>query len=310
MMPWQGKAGLMHVFSMLPLGKDLHYVAQRRITRSLPSSDEKFLEIFDQAKTHVEVLRRTSATGVEDARFYEFGAGFELGIPLSFYALGVRFQVVVDIRHLLRIELVNEILRKLKRMSHEDRACQSPERFLDRNHSNHWIDQLTECYGIQYLAPSDARNTGLKDASIDFVTSTNTLEHIPAGDIPLILKECRRLLRKGGLMSSIIDYQDHYSYSDKRISAYNFLRYSDSAWHWYNPPLHYQNRLRHKDYIRLIQEAGFEVLEEKLTLPSERDIAHLNQASIWAPFRENYAVSELAIRGAHVIARARSVTTG
>jgi SAM-dependent methyltransferase len=293
---------------VLPLGKDLHYVVQRRITRSLPSSDEKFVEIFNQAKKHVKALNHHGATSVETARFYEFGAGFELGIPLSFSALGVRLQVVVDIRRLLRIELVNEILRKLQRMRCEIEGCQNPERFLDTNHSGRWIDQLAEYYGIQYLAPCDARNTGLEPASVDFVTSTNTLEHIPAIDIPLILKECRRLLKGGGLMSCIIDYQDHYSYSDSRISAYNFLKYSDSAWQWYNPAFHYQNRLRHNDYLQLFREEGFEVIEESCRQPSENDLACLREASIWEPFRKSYDSTELGIRSAHVVVRAGSRT--
>jgi hypothetical protein len=188
-MHWQSKVALMQVFSMLPLGKELHYVAQRRITRSLPSSDEKFLEIFNQAKKHLKALHRHGTPNLEDARFYEFGAGFELGIPLSFYALGVKSQVLVDIRRLLRMELVNEILRKLERIDGEVHLCRSPKKAFDEGHSDRWIDLLSEWYGIQYLAPCDARNTGLENASIDFVTSTNTLEHIPAADIRLIVKE-------------------------------------------------------------------------------------------------------------------------
>jgi SAM-dependent methyltransferase len=302
-MHWQGKAGLMHVFSLLPLGKDLHYITQRRVTRSLPSSDEKFIEIFNQAKKHLKAFDRCRSTKLEGARFYEFGAGWELAIPLSFYVLGVDSQLLVDIRRLIRVELVNEILRKLRQLSLEVHACRSPERFLDTNHSDGWIDVLRDCYGIQYMAPCDARSTRLEKASVDFVTSTNTLEHIPAGDIRLILKECRRLLKREGLMSFIIDYQDHYSYSDRRITAYNFLKYSDTAWGLYNPPLYYQNRLRHKDYIRLFQEEGFEVLEEDVTYPSEDDLICLQRMSISQPFKENYSIAELGIRLAHVVIR-------
>jgi hypothetical protein len=104
-------------------------------------------------------------------------------------------------------------------------------------------------------------------------------------------------------MSFSIDYQDHYSYSDRRISAYNFLKYSESGWRWYNPGFYYQNRLRHTDYLRLIREEGFEVIEENSTQPSENDLARLRGTSIWQPFRENYDISELGIRGAHIIAR-------
>ena len=307
-MRWQAKAALMQVFSRLPLGQDLNYIAQRRVTRSLPSSDGKFIESFDQARKHLDALRRHSVARLQDAHFYEFGAGFELAIPLSFYALGAGSQVLVDIRKLLRVELVNETIKKLQGFSPEVPLCRMPGRLFDHDpsdgHSDDWINLLAECYGIQYLSPCDARNTRLETGSVDFVTSTNTLEHIPAADIGLILKECRRLLRKDGVISFIIDYKDHYSYSDPKITVYNFLKYSDSAWRWYSPPFHYQNRLRHKDHIRLIQEAGFEVIEENLSRPSEADLAQLQQANISPLFRHEYSASELAIRDAHVVMRA------
>jgi SAM-dependent methyltransferase len=311
-MRWQTKAALMQVLSGLPLGQDLHYIAQRRITRSLPSSDTKFIEIFDQAKKHIDGLRRHSVTQLEDAHLYEFGAGFELGIPLSFYALGAGSQILVDIRKLLRIELVNESIKKLQRMSLRANLSRTPERCLEGKHSDghsdghsdQWINLLEAWYGIRYLSPCDARNTRLETGSVDFVSSTNTLEHIPAPDIRLILKECRRLLKKDGVMSFIIDYKDHYSYSDPKITPYNFLQYSDSAWRWYSPAFHYQNRLRHKDHIRLIREAGFEVVEENLSSPSEADLAHLHKANISPLFKQQYSVAELAIRDAHLVVRA------
>ena len=75
----------------------------------------------------------------------------------------------------------------------------------------------------------DARASGLHAGCVDIITSTNTLEHIPPGEIAAILRECARLLREGGLMSSSIDLQDHYHWFDKNISVYNFLRFSDPA---------------------------------------------------------------------------------
>jgi len=303
-MHWLGKAGMMQAFSYLPLGNELHYMAQRRVTRSLPSSDEKFYEIFEQAREHLEALRRHSDTRPEDANFYEFGAGFELGIPLSFNVLGVLSQTVIDIRKLLRIELVNEILMKLKRVGGENGMTRSLQKLLEQNPSDDWVVLLHDWYGIQYQAPCDARNTGLPSASFDFVRSTNTLEHIPMPDIRLIFRECFRLLKKSGLMSFLIDYQDHYSYGDRRISVYNFLKYSDSTWRWFNPPLHYQNRLRHRDYIRLLQETGFEVVEETALAPSHQDLMDLSRAGISRQFRDAYDLTELGVRRSHIVARA------
>jgi SAM-dependent methyltransferase len=303
-MNWRGKAALMYVFSASPWGGELYYFMQRRVTRSLPSTGEKFAESFQRARDHLRALDRWRTSGFGKARFYEFGAGWDLAIPLAFYVLGVGVQVLVDIRKLLRVELVNETLGKLQRIHSGIDAHRRPERLFDADKGDRWIELLQEWYGIQYRAPCDARDTGLEEASVDFVTSTNTLEHISADNIHLILKECRRLLKKDGLMSFIIDYQDHYSYADKRINAYNFLKYPDAVWGWCNPALHYQNRLRHKDYIEIFEEARFEVLDEHVAHPSDDDLVCLRRMSIAKPFNRNYSIPELGIRRSQVVLRA------
>lgn len=59
----------------------------------------------------------------------------------------------------------------------------------------------------------------------------------------------------------LIDYQDHYSYFDSNLSIYNFLRFSSKEWEKYNCSLHYQNRLRHSDFVRLFEQSGLKILE-------------------------------------------------
>src|SRR5690606_7554709 len=116
-----------------------------------------------------------------------------------------------------------------------------------------------EAANVEYRAPCDARATGLPAGSFDLVTSTSVLEHIPPADLPAVLAECRRLLRRDGVCSFQVDYKDHWCYFDRSISHHNFMRYTEREWRRYNPPLHYQNRLRHSDYVRLFEEAGFTV---------------------------------------------------
>src|SRR5207253_3087992 len=81
-------------------------------------------------------------------------------------------------------------------------------------------------------------------------------EHVPEDDLAEIFRECHRLLRPAGAFSCRIDLQDHYSYFDRGLSRYNFLRFSDGAWRLVNSPLHFQNRLRAVDYLRLVRDAG------------------------------------------------------
>jgi len=158
-------------------------------------------------------------------------------------------------------------------------------------------------YGIQYKAPYDARKTGLSDNSIDCITSTNTLEHIPPNEIKAILKECYRILKKDGILSFQIDYQDHYSYFDKNISVYNFLKFNQGTWNtFFNPSLHYQNRLRHKEYLQLFYESGFNILEDNYYGGTPSDIEQIKTVRINKQF-SNYDLNELAIRGTFIVLR-------
>ncbi|HZJ73022.1 MAG TPA: hypothetical protein VFF36_18965, partial [Planctomycetota bacterium] len=66
---------------------------------------------------------------------------------------------------------------------------------------------------------------------------------------------------------------------------YNFLRFSDGTWRLVNSPLHFQNRLRSPDYLRLVREAGFELVSETPSGPSEEGRAELRSLALAERFR-------------------------
>jgi SAM-dependent methyltransferase len=124
------------------------------------------------------------------------------------------------------------------------------------------IDSLDKLglYGIEYRAPYDAAKTDFDDKSVDACISTNTLEHIPKESIIAIFLELNRILKDGGIVSAKIDYSDHYANTDKNISLLNYLNFDESSWQRYNHNCHYQNRLRHYDYIEIFNRCGFDVI--------------------------------------------------
>jgi SAM-dependent methyltransferase len=218
------------------------------------------------------------------ATFYEFGAGWDLAIPLAYGLLGVGKQVLVDIRPSARVELVNDSLASFERLHGEleeiaGRELRPPGAPVSR------LEELEERFGIRYLAPCDARGTGLPATSIDFVSSTDTCEHIPGAELSEIFRECHRLLRPGGAFSCRIDLQDHYAYFDRSLSKYNFLRYSDRAWSLVNSPLHHQNRLRSPEYLQLVRDAGLQLVVEQPSGPSEAGLKELESLPLAPRFR-------------------------
>jgi SAM-dependent methyltransferase len=301
-MRWLAKAALQRGLGLLPQGERLNYLFQRHLARSLPASESVFRRKFARAGQHLRAFEdHGPSLPVGEAVFFEFGAGWDLNIALSYAALGVGRQVLVDIRPSVRLELVNHSLHTFQQRWDELEA-EAGRTLRPLGGPVQSSRELEERFGISYLAPRDARGTGLPDKSIDFVSSTDTCEHIPAADLARIFGECRRLLRPGGAFSCRIDLQDHYSYFDQHLSRYHFLRFSDRAWSLVNSPLHYQNRLRAPDYLRLVREAGLEVVSATPSGPSEEGMAELRALPLAPRFRR-YTLEELGVGTLSFVAR-------
>ncbi len=101
-------------------------------------------------------------------------------------------------------------------------------------------------------------------------------------------------------MSFQIDYQDHYSYFDPRLSSYNYLRYSDRRWQWFNPTLHFQNRLRHSDYLELFSNEALQVVDATVDRGTEQDRRDIEQLDLAPDFR-SHTVDDLAARRSVVV---------
>jgi len=285
-MRWVAKAALQRGLGLVPQGERLNYLFQRHVAHSLPAGESVFRRKFARAEQHVAAYEEHGpGTPLVDAVFYEFGVGWDLAIPLSYASLGVGRQVLVDIRPSARVELVNDSLSRLERD-----PIQS-------------LGELEERFGIEYLAPCDARATGLPGESVDFISSTDVCEHVPEDDLAAIFRECFRLLRPAGAFSCRIDLQDHYSYFDSSLSRYNFLRFSEGAWRLVNSPLHFQNRLRAPDYLRLVRDAGFELVVERPSGPDERGLAELGSLPLAERFRNGYTPQELGVTVLSFVAR-------
>jgi SAM-dependent methyltransferase len=306
-MRWLLKAATHNVLSYLPRGETLNYVLQSRVTNTLPLSNDGFRRKAARAVQHRRAYgEHDPGPEFASAQLYEFGAGWDLIVPLTLHALGARRQTLVDIRPNVRLELVDDTLAKLA-ANRDWLAAEAgvPVEAVDTGPVRDLADLRTR-FGITYLAPADARSTGLPTGSVDLVSSTDTFEHIPPQEIAAILRECARLLTPRGILSCRIDLEDHYARVDPRLSRYNFLRYSDRAWRLLSPPLHSQNRLRASDYRRLFADAGFELVEEQVSRPSEDDLEALRAIPLAPRFRDGYSLEDLGTRGLVLVARRRT----
>ncbi len=301
---WLAKAIVQKALSGVPGGRRLNHALQTHVTHSLdldvarPPHSSRFAYKLAQCRRHVD---NYLAHGGSAAAFtaLELGTGWHPIVPIGLYVCGARTVWTLDREPMLTLGSVREVI----------------QRFVVAAEQPDWTDILphADARRVASLAPllsasattphallrrldihiltGDARETGLPDASIDVIVSNNTLEHIPAAELPAIFAELRRIARPTAIMSHYIDLADHYMYVDQHLSPYNFLRFSDRAWTILNNSLQYMNRLRVSDYRQLHAATGFSLLEEESDAPGH---AALDRLSLAPRFR-SYSTADLAV---------------
>ena len=136
-----------------------------------------------------------------------------------------------------------------------------------------------------YLSKCVEQRPGPSSLAFQRLRKPYQVSCIPGVELDGIFRECFRLLRPGGAFSCRIDLQDHYAYFDRSLSRYHFLRYSDRAWRLVNSPLHHQNRLRSPEYLQLACDAGFDLVVERPSGPSEAGLQELESLPLAPRFR-------------------------
>jgi len=267
---WYLKAALQGVLSHVPAGRRGNEFLQAHVTRSLGLSDAFFRRKVGQAARHAAAFRGLARVPRDDFTALELGTGWYPVVPVGLWLSGAGRVYTVDIRSGLTLDRVRRVLD-----AYAAGAAKGTLGELLPDHDAARVEALRDALagpavtregllsrlGVEVVV-GDVLHTGLKAGSIDLVVSNNTLEHVPGEVLEAMFGEFHRLLAADGLMSHSVDLSDHYSHFDHGISPYNFLRYSDRRWRWFNGDLGHQNRWRVSDYRDLHARAGFEIAEE------------------------------------------------
>ncbi len=297
-MDFRIKCKIQQVISLVPFSEKLGYLFSRYITKNLNPSNQRFLHKVNEGFNHYNNFISFNKLEKNTFKYFEFGAGWTLTIPILISRLG--FDVsCIDIRKLIIPSLIFDSINKFNYNNDKIGKLERPIPQLNKSETD-ILSILNNQLNIHYNAPQDARETGFPSEHFDFVSSTLTLCFIPQNDLIKIINECFRILKKGGVMSVTIDYQDNWSYVDSNITGYNFLQFSETEWKKYNPSIHYQNRLRHKDYLEIFENAGFTLVKEKHRSPDESDLNKLNNLIIDSSFK-NYSMNELGIKDGEIV---------
>jgi len=292
-----------HWLVNLPFGDRL-YINIKRLLRKYPHrwsvSDARFCEAERYRDTFASYGRKP----ISDAVVLEFGAGYDLFITMCLASFGFKRIYSVDRVNWAMADALNFAAENVKKRT------AFPEPFSGKFDRSNFRHNLSTFYNIEFLAPTDARNVDIPDASVDYVFANAVLEHIPRDVLIAILKECRRLLPPEGILAFTIDYRDHCR-DGKSISPYYFLRFTEKEWKRMYPPDGH-NRMRHVDFGELFEELGFDVLHEQAETPfgkgewtmesPEQLIRELKTMQIAEDFA-GYPLEDLAVLGGFWVLR-------
>jgi SAM-dependent methyltransferase len=240
LLPWQLKLVAKLVLARLPVP----YAWWKRagLFEHGPMHDPAYAEaVF---RSHLE---RSGLEGRKDFVCLELGPGDSLFSAVIAKLHGARQCWLVDSGDFATRDMAN--YRRLARHLEANGAPPLPAEALGSFEA-----LLTYC-GARYLTGGLATLREIPSASVDLIWSQAVIEHIRKRDFAAVLRETRRVLRKDGVASHVVDLRDHLG------GALNNLRFGEGLWEseWMARSGFYTNRLRHSELIEEFSDAGFAV---------------------------------------------------
>ena len=267
------KAIVQKTISYLPGSHSINFLFQKYVTKGIYLTDEYFFDRLSHAKRHITSYEKLCA-GKPLNTTLELGTGWYPVVPISLYLYGVTNINTIDISELMTKESLHTTIKRFLEAESNGVLANyikiSPERLaalklLNERYESFTLNAALSALNIKCHV-KDARDTGFSALSFDMIHSNNTFEHIYPQILIPILKEFKRIVRKGGLMSHAVDMSDHFAHFDKTINVFNFLRFSDSRWKMIDNSIQPQSRLRVSDYRTIYRELGIPItLEETIS---------------------------------------------
>ena len=268
-MEWKIKALIQNIIARLPddIGNKTYYVIQKKFG-GLKGDHDFSIKSLQDSKIIWESIIQNSCIP-EEKIFFEVGTGRIPELPIFLWIMGAKEIITYDLNKLAKEELVKNFIKKIIENESVVRDILGnfikEERFKDLKKINEKeinLSKILDTCSIKYFAPADASKTNISNSFIDFYISYNVLEHVPYLSIVSIINEGLKILKTDGLMIHYIDYSDHFSHDDKKISSINFLKYSQNVWDIIaNNRFMFMNRLRNDDFIKLFKSNKLKILD-------------------------------------------------
>lgn len=293
-MKWGVKIAGFKALSFLPGGSNLYRWSQEHCTGSLVPTSQR---VAQKISVGVQYFQQLRSLGLENrllqGKHLDLGSGWHPTIPLLFYALGCPAQALADVVPVLTRETARETAATfLKVLPAANLPLPFQNDRLEFLRAYPWPAWPPRELGWEYHAPyMDWLRSA--PASLDLVTSTQALLHVPRPVLGEIFSTVAQALKPGGVFMATIHLRDLFADSDPSITPYNHLRYSPAFWNrWVCSSLMSYNRLKAPDYRNLLEAAGLQSLVFEV---EPGDLRQLARVPIHPSFA-GYSPEELAAR--------------
>ena len=306
---WIVKTLVQRGFSLLPRSDWWNELLQRYVTHGLRLEPEgEFRGKLLASRTHFDYFSQTAARQKTGFDAMELGTGWFPIIPMGLYLCGAQTVWTYDVVRLLRADTFRRTLECFRVFQRTGKLFEIlpaavPERverltdLLERNPRTPPETLLKELNIHAFVR--DVRKADQAQGSVDFVFSNGVLEHLSPSHLADVMGKFRVMLRPDGVMCHHVGLADQFASFDRSITPYNFLQYSPKRWRWLDNPIIPQNRLRHSDYVSIMERAGFEVVKEEAIPGRVEDLRRVHLAREFRSYRE----SDLLILNSWLIAR-------
>lgn len=284
-MDWRIKAGIQKVLSYTRIGDKLNHIPVL-----LNSNYHKNVVRYQL----YESLRKFSYTNLDlnlHRNALELGTGYSLISAVVLHLVGFKNIVTVDISKdvnfkTLKVQLYilnnEEHIREIAKRSIFSAKELNGKLSVILLASN--LDQLLSICNIIYIAPYSFNEISHVSQQFDYICSQVVFEHIAPEFLEKLIKQIKIWLKRGAYTVHTINFVDHFTnpgiFQDKRISAYNFLKYSNAYWKfWAGNDIAYTNRLSYMFYEDIFKDNCLEIIEfigenYKKSIPLPLDAVH------------------------------------
>lgn len=306
---WIVKTLVQRGLSLLPRSDWWNELLQRHVTRGLRLEPEgEFRGKLLACRKHFDCFCQASTRPNAGFNALELGTGWFPIIPLGLYLCGARSVWTYDVVRLLRSDTFRRTLECFRVFQKTGRLVEIlpaalPERMeqfaaLLKRDGRTSPEQLLDELNIHAVV-GDVRQSEQAHGTIDFVFSNGVLEHLSPAALAETMAAFRLLLRPDGVMCHHIGLADQFASFDRSITPYNFLQYSPKVWRWLNNPIIPQNRLRHSDYVSILESSGFDVVRQETVPGRVQDL----RSVVLAPEFQSYSEPDLLVLTSWLVSR-------